>query len=194
MTLVSYALTTLADVKEALGITDNTQDSLLTNLINRATDIIEKYCDGRRFASTDYTNEEYDGDGSHFLTLKNFPVSALTSVQRMTGDFTTPSWDTLDSSMYKYLDEEGQIYYTGGFSSGIRNYRASYTAGYTTIPNDLAQACITLVSYLKNQTKSVGMKSETLGEYSYTKDDDITASIKNLGLDEILEAYRTPKV
>ena len=54
MSLHSYSLTTLANLKEVLGITDNTQNSLLTNLINRATDIIEKYCNGKRFLSTGY--------------------------------------------------------------------------------------------------------------------------------------------
>ena len=43
-TLVSYALVTLDDTKEVLDITGAAEDDKLTNLINRATDIIEKYC------------------------------------------------------------------------------------------------------------------------------------------------------
>ena len=192
MPILIYALVSLADVKEALGILDNSQDSYLTNLINRATDIIEKYCNGRRFKETTYTNETYDGNGSQFLNLKHYPISAITSLQWRSGDFSSNNWDSIDSSMYTYLDIEGEIYYTGVFSRGIRNYRVSYTAGYSTIPNDLQQACITLISYLKNQTKTSGMKSESLGEYSYTKDDDVQATISKLGLDEILNAYRIP--
>lgn len=191
MPLHSYALTTLANVKEALGITGNTEDALLTNLINRATDIIERYCN-RRFAETTYTNEEVNGMGSYILNLKHYPITSLTAVERRTGDFASPNWDALENDMYKMLDDEGQIYYAGGFTEGVRNYRVSYVAGYSTIPTDLEQACIMLISYIKNQTKTSGMKSETLGEYSYTKDDDLNATIKNLGLDEVLDMYRVP--
>jgi len=193
MPLVSYYLVNLADMKEALGITDNSQDSLLTNLINRATDIIEKYCNGRRFASTIYTNEEYDGKGSDYLNLKHYPVITLTSIDGRSGDFSSPSWSALDDAFYKSIDNAGQIYYSGGFTRGVRNYRVNYTAGFATIPNDLQQACITLVAFLKNQTKATGMKSETLGRYSYTKSDD-EKDIKELGLDAVLDYYRTPVI
>ena len=193
MALVSYALVSLEDVKEALGITDNTKDSILTNYINRATDAIEKYC-SRRFAFDTYTNQEYDGTGTNRINLKNYPIISLTSLEERTSGFSNTSWETIDADFYKDLDNEGQVYFTGGFTRGVRNYRVTYSAGYTTIPNDLQQACITLVSFFDNQTRSSGMKSETLGEYSYTKEDDINATIKNLGLDEILNFYRNPVV
>jgi len=197
MTLVAYALVNLADTKETLGITDNIQDSLLTNLINRATDIIERYCNGRRFASTVYTNEEYDGKGSDYLNVKHYPITTLTSIDGRSGDFSNPNWSSLDDALYKLIDDgtsgPGQIYYSGRFIKGVRNYRVSYTAGFATIPNDLQQACITLIAFLKNQTKSTGMKSETLGRYSYTKSDE-EKDIKELGLDAVLDYYRTPVI
>jgi len=195
MSLVSYALISLADLKEALSITGTSDDALLTNIINRATDIIERYCNGRRFASTTYTNEEYDGTGTNYINLKHYPITSLTAYEKNTGSLGNPNWEALESDYITYLGDEGQVYYElGPFERGVKNYRFSYVAGYSTIPNDLQQACITLCSYLKNVTKGTGLRSESLGEYSYTKEEDVNATIKNLGLDEILDVYKTPVI
>jgi len=197
MALVDYALVSLDDAKEVLSITGDAEDDKIINLINRATDIIETYCNGRRFASTTHTNEIYDGTGDYYLPLEHYPVTTLTSVERRTGDFDTPAWEALESAFYD-LDDDGErgpgmVYHSGGFMEGARNYRITYTAGYTTIPNDLQQACFKLIAFLYTQTKATGMKSETLGEYSYTKADN-ESTLKELGLDEVLDAYRTPVV
>jgi hypothetical protein len=195
MPLHAYALATLAEVKEALSETTTDNDALYTNLINRATDIIEKYCNSRRFLTTSYRNEIYDGTGTCYLNLRHYPITAITSLEKRTGDFASPSWDAIDTAFYTYTDDTthgpGQVYYSGGFALGALNYRVTYDAGYATIPTDLTQACIALVTYLKTMTRSPGLKSETLAEYSYTKE-DVGNMIKDLGLDLILDFYRTP--
>ena len=187
MSLVAYALTTVADIEEALEITAGTKTSLITNLINRATDLIESYCD-RRFISTAYTNEVYDGMGAHTIVLKQFPVTAISSLQYRNAYFPefTSNWTTIDSSYYDYKSS-GIVYYTMKFSNSVLHYRISYTAGYTTIPNDLAQACIELVSYFMAQTKDKGMQSERLGDYSYTR---AQTTLKNAGILEIVDSYK----
>lgn len=66
----------------------------------------------------------------------------------------------------------GLIYSNSIFTSGHQNILVDYTAGYTTIPYVLEQACIELVVYKYNKSKIDGvMKSETLGDYSYTLGD-----------------------
>ena len=85
--LNSWALTTLADVKESLGIDSGTTtgDNLIIRKINQATDMIESYCgknNSQHFASTVYTNEEYDGTGTDQLILKNRPVITFTTLQQ----------------------------------------------------------------------------------------------------------------
>ena len=189
-----YALTTLANLKEVLGITDNTQNALLTNLINRATDIIEKYCNGVRFLTTTHTNEEYDGTGTNTISLRHFPIIILTSYDQNQGTQGDPSWSTLEASGIKAINETGQVYYGFGFARGVRNYRFTYTAGYATIPTDLEQACLDICAYIYNVRKNTGMKSESLGEYSYTKDDAIGNVIKDLGIDLIIDQYREPVI
>lgn len=197
-TLVSYALTSLANLKEALDIKVNADDDLLKNIINRSTDVVENYCGGRRFASTTHTNEEYDGNGRYYINLKHYPVTALTTYQRNYGTVGDTDWNSLEGDYIKLVsdttDGPGQVYYIGGFLKGVRNYRFTYTAGYSTIPNDLEEACIILATYMYNARKSTGLKSETLGEYSYTKETGIKDMIKDLGLDLILDQYREPTI
>lgn len=203
--LVAYALVSLSEIKEALDISTTEHDAKLNGYINRATDIIETYCK-RRFLTQVYTEEIYNG-GGQYLQLRNFPVTSLGSIKFRGGAFNSPAWSDLDSSMYT-LDTDGGkntglLFLDGGFSYGQGNFQATYTAGYATtadIPGDVKEACIELVAYLFGRRKATpGLKSETLGRYSYTIDSPNTTStgrgiLKMLGLDELLSAYRTPTV
>lgn len=197
MSLVSYALTSLSNLKEVLGITDGEQDSLLENIINRATDIIENYCNGRRFASTTYSDEEYDGTDTKYINARQWPITAVTAYEKNYGSVGTTDWNSLQSDWFKYIDDgqgPGQFYYEYGFNKGTRNYRFSYTAGYTTIPNDLEQACIDICVWIYKDRQTKGMKSESLGEYSYTKETFTGNVIDNLGIDLVLEKYRVATI
>lgn len=197
MALVAYALTSLDNLKQVLGIVTNTENDLLENIINRATDTIESYCNGRRFISTVYTNQEYDGTGTCLINARHYPITALTAYEKNQGSVGTADWNTLQSDYIKYIDDgqgPGQFYYQMGFAKGIKNYRFSYTAGYTTIPYDLEQACLDLCVWFYKMRQNMGMQSETLGEYSYTKANMTGNPIENLGIDLILEKYRTPTI
>ena len=197
MAIVAWALTSRANLKELLDIAsgDTSKDTLLDNLINRATYLIESYCNNRRFASTVYTSQEYDGTGTYYINLRHFPVTALSAQQRNHGTIGSADWNDLESDFVKLIDNgegPGQVFYQPGFFKGVRNYRFSYTAGYTTIPYDLEQACLELCSYMYNDRKAKGMKSETLGEYSYTKETKTGNMFEDLGIDLVLDKYREP--
>jgi hypothetical protein len=81
----SYALTSLARVKDRLGLTDSSFDLILIRLINSVTDSIERACgksglerspnDGH-FVLKTYTNEVYSvfGKNQIRLVLRNAPV------------------------------------------------------------------------------------------------------------------------
>ena len=77
--LDSFALTTLAKVKQYLGITDSTSDSILTQLINAMTDAIETYC-GRKFKARSYTMERQPGNRTRELPLDNWPIISIERV------------------------------------------------------------------------------------------------------------------
>jgi len=167
MALVSYALTSVANAQTYLGITGDT--TLLELLIDGATDYIESQC-GRRFASTTYTQEEYDGTESNYIFLKQYPVTAATTIERNDGTLSTPSWTSLtEGDDYEPYLNEGYLDMLGRTSETERHrYRATYTAGYTTIPYDLEIACLKLVSEGYNKRKNDGVTSERIGSWAIT--------------------------
>ncbi len=96
--VTSYALTTLARVKNRLSISITDNDTVLTEMINAATDFIERECgksglerfpnDGH-FVQKKYVNEVYTVGGlrQNKLVLRNSPVAYLI----VTGDLTQGS-------------------------------------------------------------------------------------------------------
>lgn len=79
-----------------------------------------------------------------------------------------------------YEVNHNHIYYPGGFPKGHMNIRITYYGGYTTIPDDLEQACLKLVKYVYEKNEDV--KSEKLGAYSITYADtnDIPMDVKSI--------------
>lgn len=195
----TVAVISLNEVKEAIQESSNTYDAELNGFINRASAIIENYCQ-RKFIQQTYTNEEYGGNGQYRLKLRNWPVTALSTLQWNTSsDFANPDWETLDTSDYDLervnQNDAGLIFLASGFVKGINNYRVTYTAGYAidSMPHDIRAAAIELVAYMFRKRKATpGMRSETLGKYSYTAE-PVTGHgiIKLLGLDELLAPYRS---
>lgn len=202
MAVKSYALTTLAKVKDQLDITsgDTTNNAVLEQLINAATDTIERYCGGRRFKRTTYTNEKYDGNGDKSIKLRHWPVTTLTSFQFLTGDFGSDNWEDFDSDFYNIETGDsrngGVIYSQVTIPKGVDNIRVTYVAGgdidgADAIPDDIDQACIDYVVFMFNKRKAAGVKSESLGDRSITYFEQKGGSpIDILGLDEILDQYR----
>jgi len=135
-------LTTLANVRTSLGLsaTQTGDDTLITNLISRISDMIEKKC-GRVFSIATYT-EYHDGDNTDSVQLDQYPINSVTSIH----DDTDRSYgvDSLISSDdYVYYSEEGKIQLDGlTFSKGLKNIKVIYNAGFDVIPYDLEQACI----------------------------------------------------
>lgn len=207
MPLVSYALVTLADTKTFLGITDNTKDSLLEMLINMATDYIQKQCNIEYFKAFTYTIDEFDGSGTDQVRLPHFPAWDMTLLQERTGSGVT-DWQDIPSTDYWLDGDSGVITRVGVFSGfedglhdeheltefifqkGKKNYRATYDAGYNTIPYDLQYACMSLVGQMLNTKSATGVVSESLGDHSVTYSDVINNATKNGIIEDILSKYR----
>lgn len=196
--LYSYALTSLSDLKETLGIVTNTYDNLLKRKINQATDIIEGYCAlayGHHFKETTYTNEEYDGSGSNTLSLKMRPVTAITSLQRRQTTQNEADWDDVDADMYFTDLNSGVIEYLSNQGLAWNSYRVTYTAGYSTIPADLAETCVTLAAYLyQNGATGTSVKRKKEGqrelEYFEVAAANDGSLVDSLGLSGSLSRYR----
>ena len=195
--LNSWALTTLADVKESLSIDagNTTKDNLIKRKINQATDMIESYCNlnnDHHFAATTYTNEEYDGSGTNQLSLRARPVITFTSLEQRNTTQNISSWTTLASQDYFVDNAAGVIDAVIGFFYNCNLYRVTYSAGFNTIPSDLAEACATLAAFMvENGTTGVAVKRKDQGPKSieYFQPMQGGSLIENLGLDDVLARY-----
>jgi len=114
---------------------------------------IKEYCH-RDFIQTTYTNELYDGQGYQTLFLKHYPIIEVTELK-----INDEAIDPDDLITY----ENGTLYYPSGFPQGHQNISVTYSAGYTTMPEDLKFAVLTAVSYLYNKKDKEGFG---LVEYS----------------------------
>ena len=193
--LLSYALTTLSDVKESLGIasSDTTKDNLIIRKINQATKAIENYC-GRRFAATVYTQIEYSATQIDELVLRQRPVVSFTSLEIRDSGLNYDNWETVDSHLYFVDDSAGILKLMFNASGRWNRYRVTYIGGYTTIPEDLAEACASLACYyVQNADGSdvgVAVKKEGQRELRYANGSiNFDTISENLGINETLNTY-----
>ncbi len=179
-------LTTLADVKTWLQTGQSafpvTDDALLTRLVTAASQYIQSWLN-RPIASADYL-EVRDGTGGQTLQFACFPVI---DVMSLTID--RQAIPRAGSSRAGYAFGPTQLSVSGyRFSRGLQNIVIGYTAGYSTIPSDIAQACIELVALRYRERTRIGETSRSLGgaETVAFSQKDLSDAIKTL-----LQQYRT---
>lgn len=198
--LYTYALCTVQDVKETLGLDagNTSKDNIIKRKINLATDIIEGYCNlanGHHLKSTTYTNEEYDGIGGNQLVLRSRPISSITSFQYRNSSENEDSWSDSESNLYFTDLNSGVIDLLYDQNRDFNSYRVTYTAGYDPVPYALSEACATIAAYLvSNSTTGTGVKRKRQGqqevEYFQPNSGSQSSSIvEQLGLDDILSRY-----
>lgn len=172
--IYTRALTTLTRVKNRLGITTNSHDTELNRLINAATDWIETYCN-RKFVTQTYTQQVYkvDQSGEKYLFLKNYPVTALSTLEYSAGTPSNKNWTEFldDDWELEGGGESGIVRIYGGIPRGPASVRATYTAGYTidwsnagnsthTLPADLTDLCERMVTRLFKKRELEGRSQE----------------------------------
>lgn len=200
--LLSYALTNLSDVKESLGIasSDTSKDNLIIRNINKATRAIENYC-GRRFKETTYTDELYSATGIDQLILKQRPLTATTPLVfkiRDTG-LNIADFETIDSSLYfcdvgSHQGDAGVIDLMFFARGRWDRYALTYSAGYPTIPEDLAEACASLAAYYTQRADGshIGVQDKQEGQRRL-RYSNVSLSFRRvmeeLGVDEIIDSY-----
>ena len=180
--ITSWALTDVDNVKLFLNITVGTWDDLFVQLVNSASAFVEKSAD-RKLAARNYNRATLsdmedtwlDGDNTIKLVLKQYPINSVSYVEINGVEISAmASDDYYASAGYAIYHRQGMLYYESGWSSGIRNVRASYNAGYaeaTPEREELRELCNALVALTYKTKESLGMKSETIGNYSYTNAD-----------------------
>jgi hypothetical protein len=187
------ALTTLATVKDELGITDSSQDARLTRLIAQASSAIEEYCD--RLFGVQVVDETLSWNERARLVLSVAPIVEISSV--------TFDGTALDAAEWELESRgAGLIFLRSGIGfgrvlvsnevhvpgitrdargeEGRKLWTVRYTGGWwlpsmsgsptvePLLPSDLEAACIDLVRTMHARRKnwSGDVASERLGDWN----------------------------
>lgn len=158
-------LTTLANVKQWLGIASTNDDALLTRMVTAYSNQVQTWLN-RKIASQSYS-ETRDGHGGNRLVLADYPVIAVASVAidgraiPASSDYVTPG--------YRFTDQ--QIILQGyAFTRGYSNVALTYTAGYATTPPELEEAVIQIIAQRYKEKDRIGLKSKALAGESISFD------------------------
>lgn len=180
-------LCTLANLKTYLGITDTTQDDLLTMLIKQNSAMIENYL-GYPLARAENT-EVQNVNNNQLLLLDKQPIQSVSSVkigeQEIDDYKLIPKYSSV-GILYRGLGWCGE-YYTRGMTydavSGVYQIEVEYISGYylpndegytegasDSLPYDIVSACILACSEAFNvkMNKAEGIKSYSEGGISTT--------------------------
>jgi hypothetical protein len=164
----------VADLLDWLGNPSGVSD-LLTALEARAVDLVQQ--ETERYFGTSTAHTEYlIGEGALKLRLNEAPT-VITSVHERTsvgGDWTEITAGDDDGFEIRAPDSDAGraiLLRKGGLSwSYGHEYRVIYPFGYTAgaEPGEIRQAVIDLVAFKYHERGREGLRSETLGDYSYT--------------------------
>lgn len=171
--------TTLAAVKTALSGSapmGNADDVYLQQLITAASRFLLKQMNRSTLKIAEYS-ERFDGNGRNSFTPRFDPVTEISSVQSGSVVLT----ESQSGSAGYLLSGQRVVLIGTSWELGNQNCVVTYKAGWESVPEDLAQACVELVSMKYRRRKRIGMLSEALpqgaGTASYMKS-DVTDDIK----------------
>lgn len=178
--LVSYALTTVAEVETLLGLSSGADTARITNAINHATERILKYID-RTIVSTART-EYYDGTDTSILMLRHYPIIGNPTTVNVDGnrDFLAADNLVVDTD-YLVKADEGELTLIGAAGSGIpgdetvwprghQNIKVVYTAGYASTPEALIRVATELAAFYYNKRGTRGNVRYSLGSVMVEED------------------------
>ncbi|MGH8158372.1 MAG: phage head-tail connector protein [Rhodanobacter sp.] len=169
-------LCAVADVQAYLNLSSNQDNALLQTLITNASAFIDNYCN-RTLLSNVYT-ETRNGTGGESMSVRQFPVTAITSLT-IDGQTINPATSFHTPG---FVWDEDMIYLRGGlrFCRGAQNVTFTYTAGMSSVPADINQACVEIVALKYKRRLSIEVSSKTLnGEVISFNNTDMPASAKS---------------
>ena len=155
-------LITLAEYKDAEGITSPKEDLRINSLIPSVSQLVKTYC-GNSFVDFYSSNKVEDFDiywDTFAVQLTESPIVSVVTVQERGGY--DQSYATLTTGAYQYyLDATtDSIIRTNESGSrlnwkhGVGAVKITYKAGYSETPSDLKLAVVDLITYyLKDEHK-----------------------------------------
>jgi len=130
-------LTTLTDALLWLGL-DSDDDDIVARLVTAISSAMQKHI-GYQIASASY-NRTLNGVGGRQLMLRERPITAVSSLT--IDGITIPA--STSPLMPGFVFDDKVIYLRGWyvFCRGAQNISIQFTAGFETVPGDIAQACL----------------------------------------------------
>jgi hypothetical protein len=155
------------DAGSNVGITYLTfgvDDVLLGRLITAVSEFIRSYTQ-LKFDVESYTEYRSGvGWGQSMLVLKNSPIVTVTSLT--IDDVVIPALPSnipdVNGVGFAYTPTHVSLY-GYEFTKGLDNIVVVYSAGYSSVPYDLAQAAIELACFKFREKDRIGHKSKSLG-------------------------------
>src|SRR5947208_5375071 len=161
------SLDTLSNVKARLGVTSSADDTLIGLLQDSGDAVVANYCN-RDFEGGTFT--EYFPGGSEFVPLRNFPVTAVTSV-KVDPAYAFGSDTVVPATAYVVHAERGVVQALGGpflpgerrglvnadvrgWTGGPRAVQVVYTTATGQVPADVKAAYARLVGHWYRQVKT----------------------------------------
>lgn len=169
-------LTTVAAVKSYSGITTSADDAVIQSLVSAYSDYV------RTFTSRNFTADNFeiyrDGRNSMSMLLPEYPVIDV-SLLEIDGKEILPQ-AAFGQPGYRFTDR--QIFLDGyRFCWGHGNVHVIFSAGYLTVPNDIAQAVNELVGLRYSNRDDQGWVSKQLaGETVTLNTKDMPASVMTI--------------
>jgi hypothetical protein len=171
------AFVTLEDYEAFIGTSvDGTESAAIEFELDAASDDIRKYCHQTFDLVTDDAITLH-GTGRRTLILPELPAVAVSAVSVNGTALTTDEWelDSPDNGILIRTSDNRCL--RPGWACGVHNVAVTYTHGYATIPSGLKRAALTLVKERREMAvRSAGIRSETIGSYSYTLSDTTSSS------------------
>lgn len=194
------ALITTTEAKQQIpALTGTTDDTLLTELISVAGGLIAKYLGypsasvgGTPTAESASYTRYMDGPGGRILTLDVYPVTAVASIYDDL-DWDYAADDLVASGDYSIIEgDKGMIMLSstsahGSWSVAKRAIKASFTAGYATVPDWLQQAARITVRAMYDSRNSQGKENKSEGGVNVSF---VKPSVLPLEAKQILAPYR----
>lgn len=162
MSLSTYALVTVDELKEVLGIAASGQDAVLEGVIGRATSAIEAVL-GRQLVTRGTLTEYHTVEGrTAALVALQFPITTITSVQEgiWSGGSWVPGVTLTAGSGYVADNAAGRLVKLGAFwQVGVDAVKFVYEAGFadsTAVPGDIKDVCLKLAGRKYSQIRRGG--------------------------------------
>lgn len=191
------------DLQQGLKIKKDENSELTQRIAAGVSSAIETFIN--RHIEAKRVTEFHNGTGdSSIVFVKNFPIIGISAMWDdpdrafddttlfATSDFTfDPSvgWiELINTTRSSLVPSDGTR-----FSKGVRNIRITFTAGYSTVPDDIVQAALDWGGHLYKQTDN-----NAFGVTSIERA-DIAQGIRDLGkmpegVKELLNPYRVRNV